>query len=162
MFLQPRLIQFHIFKLMKKILSALLFFFCFFGFCQNEQLANNYFDRGEFEKALVSYEELLKSQEGNFNYFQRTIECYQQLQQFEKAQNDFKKAHLLDTLDYTVYHYQYKHYVLKGELDSAIMAINSAIKIDPNDPEHYYNLAKIFERQGKNSLAIKMSLGLPQ
>ena len=66
-------------------------FFIVFGlsltaFAQNEQLAQNYFDRGEFEKALVSYEELLKSQPHNFNYFQRTVECYQQLQQFDKAE----------------------------------------------------------------------------
>jgi tetratricopeptide (TPR) repeat protein len=32
------------------------------AFSQNEQLAQNYYDRGEFEKALLSYEELLKVQ----------------------------------------------------------------------------------------------------
>jgi hypothetical protein len=45
---------------MKKILYITLFLFTLVVQAQNEQLANNYFDRGEFEKALVNYEDLLK------------------------------------------------------------------------------------------------------
>lgn len=71
---------------MKRFLFFIVFGLSLTAFAQNEQLAQNYFDRGEFEKALVSYEELLKSQPHNFNYFQRTVECYQQLQQFDKAE----------------------------------------------------------------------------
>ena len=41
---------------MKKILTIVVFFLSLWATAQNEQLANNYFDRGEFEKALVSYE----------------------------------------------------------------------------------------------------------
>ncbi|NBW04167.1 MAG: hypothetical protein EBR87_10765, partial [Cytophagia bacterium] len=58
---------------MKKILAILILFFSVWANAQNEQLANNYFDRGEFDKALISYEDLLKNQIGNFNYFQRII-----------------------------------------------------------------------------------------
>ena len=119
---------------MKKILSTLLFFFCFFGFAQNEQLANNYFDRGEFEKALVSYEELLKSQEGNFNYFQRTVECYQQLQQFEKANkaiedrlDKFKQGNLLVELGYN-FQLQKNEIAAKKHYEEAI----DKIKKNPN------------------------------
>ena len=71
---------------MKKFLSIALIFIAFVANAQNEQLANNYFDRGEFDKALISYQDLLKSQIGNFNYFQRVVECYQQLQQYDNAQ----------------------------------------------------------------------------
>ncbi|MEN9336948.1 MAG: hypothetical protein RLZZ500_1935 [Bacteroidota bacterium] len=71
---------------MKRFLFFIAFVISCNAFAQNEQLAQNYFDRGEFEKALVSFEDLLKSQPHNFNYFQRTVECYQQLQQFDKAE----------------------------------------------------------------------------
>ena len=37
---------------MKKILLILILFFSLWANAQNEQLANNYFDRGDFEKAL--------------------------------------------------------------------------------------------------------------
>src|SRR5215831_15929365 len=92
---------------MKKILSILLLFLALATYAQNEQLANNYFDRGNFEKALVSYDGLLKTQPGNSNYFQRIIECYQQLQQFDKAEkaiqdrlDKYKQSNLLVELGY--------------------------------------------------------------
>ena len=71
---------------MKNFIATFLVFLTFSVFAQNEQLAANYFDRGDFEKALVSYEELLVKQPGNTNYFQKTVDCYQQLSQFEKAE----------------------------------------------------------------------------
>ncbi len=52
----------------------------------NEHLAQNYFDRGEFDKAVLIYEDLVKSQPNNYQYFQKQIACYQQLKQFEKAE----------------------------------------------------------------------------
>ena len=71
---------------MKKLFTLLFLTISLFVQSQNEQLAQNYFDRGEFEKAVISYEELLKNQPNNFNFFQKSVECYQQLQQFEKAE----------------------------------------------------------------------------
>jgi tetratricopeptide (TPR) repeat protein len=52
----------------------------------NEQLAQNYFDRGEFDKAILIYENLIKIQPNNYSYFQKQVLCYQQLKQFDKAQ----------------------------------------------------------------------------
>ena len=71
---------------MKKLLLCLTLFFSLIVFSQNEQLAQNYFDKGDFEKAKISYEELLKSQPGNGYYFQKVIDCYQQLQQYNLAE----------------------------------------------------------------------------
>lgn len=70
---------------MKKILAVLFFFCAFSVFAQNEQLAANYFEKGDFEKAIVAYEELIAKQPNNYLFTQRIIECYQQLSQFEKA-----------------------------------------------------------------------------
>jgi hypothetical protein len=44
---------------MKKLFYILLFFLLV-CFSQNEQLAQYYYDKGDFEKAKISYEELLK------------------------------------------------------------------------------------------------------
>ena len=38
-----------------------------------------------FEKALISYQELLKIQIGNNTFFDKLIECHQQMLQFDKA-----------------------------------------------------------------------------
>lgn len=131
---------------MKKILCLALLFLCFLGHAQNEQLANNYFDRGEFEKALVSYEELLKFQEGNYNYFQRVIECYQQLQQFDKAEKSlearydkYKQSSLLVELGY--------NYQLQKNQEKANKYYNQAIDKIRKNAQEVYGIAYVFERK---------------
>ncbi|WP_264520200.1 tetratricopeptide repeat protein [Flavobacterium sp. N1994] len=138
---------------MKKILYILFLFGCFWAQAQNEQLANNYFDRGEFEKALVSYEELLKSQEGNSNYFQRVIECYQQLQQLDKSQkaledrfSKYKQSNLLVEIGY--------NYQLQKNQDKANKFYNQAIDKIKKNPNEVYGIAYIFERKSLVDFAL--------
>jgi tetratricopeptide (TPR) repeat protein len=131
---------------MKKLLTVLLLFLSLWAVAQNEQLANNYFDRGEFEKALVSYEELLKGQQGNTNYFQRVVECYQQLQQYDKAEkaiqarlDKYRQNTLLVELGY--------NYQLQKNQEKANKYFDQAIdKIKKNAPEAY-GIAYTFERK---------------
>ena len=138
---------------MKKILYILVFFGCFLAKAQNEQLANNYFDRGEFEKALVSYEELLKLQEGNSNYFQRVIECYQQLQQLDKSQkaledrfSKYRQSNLLVEIGY--------NYQLQKNQDKANKYYNQAIDKIKKNPNEVYGIAYIFERKSLVDFAL--------
>lgn len=71
---------------MKKLFTYLFFFFSLIVFAQNEQLAQNYFDQGEFDKAKSLYEEFDKKQPGNFYFTQKLVSCYQGLKQFDKAE----------------------------------------------------------------------------
>ena len=71
---------------MKKLFSYLFFFCSLISFSQNELLAQNYFDKGEFDKATSVYEELDKKQPGNFYFTQKLVSCYQGLKQFDKAE----------------------------------------------------------------------------
>lgn len=131
---------------MKNILFILILFLCFSAKAQNEQLANNYFDRGDFEKALVSYEELLKSNEGIFSYFQRTIECLQQLQQFDKAEkmlvnriDKYKQSNLLVELGF--------NYQLQKNQEKANKYYNQAIDKIKKNANEVYGIAYVFERK---------------
>ncbi|WP_293875344.1 tetratricopeptide repeat protein [Flavobacterium sp.] len=129
---------------------------------QNEQLANNYFDRGEFEKALTSYEDLLKSQEGNSNYFQRVIECYQQLQQLDKAQkaledrlDKYKQGTNLVELGY--------NYQLQKNQDKANKYYNQAIDKIKKNANEVYGIAYVFEKKSLVDyalLAYKTAIGI--
>ena len=65
---------------MKYILYLFITLFGFQSFSQNEELAKEYFDRGEFQKALLSYEKLYKEKKGNSNYFNKIVEIHQQLE----------------------------------------------------------------------------------
>jgi tetratricopeptide (TPR) repeat protein len=131
---------------MKKNLLILILFFSLGANAQNEQLANNYFDRGDFEKALLSYEDLLKNQIGNFNYFQRIIECYQQLQQYDKAQkaievqlDKFKQNQLLVELGY--------NFQLQKNQEKANKYYNQAIDKIKKNANEVYGIAYVFERK---------------
>ena len=131
---------------MKKILLIPILFFSLWANAQNEQLANNYFDRGDFEKALLSYEDLLKNQIGNFNYFQRIIECYQQLQQYEKAQkaievqlDKFKQNQLLVELGY--------NFQLQKDQEKANKYYNQAIDKIKKNANEVYGIAYVFEKK---------------
>lgn len=131
---------------MKKFLLFLTFFFSLFVFSQNDQLAQNYFEKGDFEKAKISFEELLKSQSGNGYYFQKVIDCYQQLQQYnlaEKAIQDrlekYKQASLLVELGY--------NYQLQKDAVKAKKYYEQALDKIRKNPNEVYGVAATFERK---------------
>ncbi len=132
---------------MKKTL-ALLFFLVFtlFVSAQSEQLALNYMDRGEFEKAQIAYEELLKSQPSNFNYFQKIVACYQQLQQFDKANkaiedrlDKYKQSSLLVELGY--------NFQLQKNTDKAKKYYEQALDKIRKNPNEVFSIASTFEQK---------------
>lgn len=131
---------------MKKIIAFVFLFLSLWANAQNEQLAQNYYDRGEFEKAVVSYEELLKNNPGNSLFFQRTVECYQQLQQFDKAEKalqarleKFKQSNLLIELGY--------NYQLQKDEAKAKKYYEQAIDRISKNVNEAYGIGFAFERK---------------
>lgn len=139
---------------MKKILVFL--FLCCFGnvFAQNEQLAQNYFDKGDFEKAKISYEELFKTQPYSGLYFQRIIECEQQLQHFDiaekKIQDRMKVMQQTNLLVELGYNYQ-----LKKDDANAKKYFEEALDKIKKTPNEVYNIASAFERKSLIDYALK-------
>ncbi len=139
---------------MKKLL--LLFFFgcSLLVQSQSEQLAQNYFDRGEFEKALISYQELLKIQPGNSNYFDKTIECHQQLLQFEIAEKALNERLAKYKQGAVLVHLGFNFQLQKNQPKAQKFyeeAINR-IQISPNE---VYAIAYIFEKKGLVDYALQ-------
>jgi tetratricopeptide (TPR) repeat protein len=123
-------------------------------FSQNEQLAQYYYDKGDFEKAKISYEELLKSIPQNSQYFLRTIDCYQQLQQFDTAEkaiferfNTYKQGTLLVELGYN---FQLQKNDAKAQ-DYYELALDR-IKKNPNE---VYGISNSFEKKVLLEYALK-------
>lgn len=113
---------------------------------QNEQLAHNYYERGEFEKALLSYQELLKTQPSNGVYFLRVIDCYQQLLQFDKAETalqerltKFNMANLYVELGY--------NFQLQKNQEKADLNYKIAIEKIKENPTNVYGVASSFEKK---------------
>ena len=145
---------------MKKIIFLLLFFCSGIVFSQNEQLAQNYFDKGDFEKAKISFEELLKAQPYNAFYFQRIIECYQQLGLFNDAEKSiqerykqYQQSNLLVELGC--------NYLLKKDNSNAKKYFDQALDKIKKNPNEVYNVATTLERKSQIELALQAyELGL--
>ena len=126
----------------------ILFFLVFSSIVssQNEQLAQNYYERGEFEKALLSYQELLKTQPSNGIYFLRVVDCYQQLLQFDKAETalqerltKFNMANLYVELGY--------NFQLQKNQEKADLNYKIAIEKIKENPSNVYGIASSFEKK---------------
>jgi len=131
---------------MKKI--ALILFIIFgacFGFSQNsEVLAESYFKKGEFKKALVIYENLNKEKPYYYKYVYKLVEIHQQLEQFDEAQNiiiqRLEKSRNPTLLVELGYNYQ-----LKDSLNKANKLYEEAIAYIDDKPNYIYGIAKKFE-----------------
>jgi tetratricopeptide (TPR) repeat protein len=78
---------------MKKFALFTLFisFFTVKMFAQDPNLAQQYLNDGEFEKAAVLFEKLYQQNDANDYYFERYIECYTALGQYDKCEDQLKK-----------------------------------------------------------------------
>jgi tetratricopeptide (TPR) repeat protein len=139
---------------MKRLFLHIALFFSLVCFAQNEQLAQYYYDKGDFEKAKISYEELLENIPQNTQYFLRTIDCYQQLKQFDVAEkaiqtrlDKYKQANLLVELGYN-FQLQKNDAKAKNFYDQAL----ERIKKNPND---VYGISNSFEKKVLLDYALK-------
>jgi tetratricopeptide (TPR) repeat protein len=139
---------------MKKLFLHIALFSSLFCFSQNEQLAQYYFDKGDFEKARISFEELVKETPQNGQYFQRTIDCYQQLQLFDLAEKalrerlaKYKQGSLLVELGY--------NFQLQKNEDSAKKYYEDAIDRIKKNPNEVYGISASFEKKVLLEQALK-------
>lgn len=142
---------------MKKSLFIpfLLLGFCF-GFSQNsEVLADNYFKKGEFKKALVIYQNLNKEKPYSYKYIYKLIETHQQLEEFSEAQNILvqrlakrRNPTLIVELGY--------NYQLQDSLERAQQLYNEAIAYVDENPNYIYSIAKKFEDRSLLDEAIQV------
>ncbi len=132
---------------MKKALFLICsFFFSLLVWSQSEQLAQNYMDRGEFEKAQIAYEELLKAQPGNYEFFLKTVNCYQQLQQFAKAEKAIQERYTIYKQGQFLVELGY-NYQLQKNTDKAKKYYDQAIEKIKNAPNEVYIIANSFEKK---------------
>lgn len=137
-----------------KVILGFLLLFSIVVCAQNDQLAQNYFDKGDFEKAKITYEDLLKTAPGNGYFFQRIIECYQQLQQLDQAEaliqarlKQYNQSNLLVELGY--------NYQLKKDNDKSKKYYEQAIDRIRKNPSEVYAVAGVFEKKVQLQYALQ-------
>jgi tetratricopeptide (TPR) repeat protein len=123
-------------------------------FAQNEQLASYYYDKGDFEKAKISYEELLKSAPYNSQYFFKTIECYQQLQQYAVAEKNLSDRLAIYNQGTILVEMGYNFQLQKNDA-KAKSYYNQALDKIKKNPSEVYGIATIFEKKVLLDYALK-------
>ena len=116
-----------------------------FGAAQNsEVLADSYYKKGEFKKALVIYENLNKEKPYSYKYVYKLIDTHQQLEQFDEAEHilvqRLAKRRIPTLLVELGYNFQ-----LKDSIDRAKRLYNEAITYVDENPSYVYSIAKKFE-----------------
>lgn len=139
---------------MKKIFAIIAFFCSVAVFAQNEQLAHNYFEKGEFEKALVVYQDLEKKQPNNTFFVQKIAASMQQLQQYTEA-GKFLEDRLDKSGQPLLYVEIGYNYQLQKEAAKAEKYYNLAVKAVANNPSYVYTVANAFEQKVLLEYAIK-------
>ena len=131
---------------MKKLFLYLFLSCSLVAFSQNDQLAQYYFDKGDFEKAKISFEELLKEAPQNSQYFLRTVECMQQLQQYDAAEKAIQQRLIKYPQGYLVVELGYNFQLQKNDA-KAKEYYNQAVEKVKKNPNEVYGIANAFEKK---------------
>ena len=132
----------------------MVFLNSFWVSAQNEQLALQYFDDGEFEKALTIFEESSQKQPSNFFFFQKIIECQQQLKQYDKAEEVILKRKDKNNQPLLLIELGY-NYQLQKNTDKAEKNYDLAIQEVEKEPNYAYQVANSFEKKVLLEWALK-------
>ena len=113
---------------------------------QSEMLAKNYFEQGQFEKALPIYKDLHEKNPSRRDYFLALVATYQQLEQFENAQQLLE--HEIETTrnDSTLFIELGRNYNYLNDTETAELYYQKAIEAIDTEPRWAYSIANAFER----------------
>jgi tetratricopeptide (TPR) repeat protein len=146
------LVHYLFIKMKQKVILLLFFLSSFWVSAQNEQLAFNYIEAGEYEKAATILEELYAKNKQV--YADKLLDCYQQLQWYDKALqliNELKLKYnnpILLVDEGYVYQLQKKQFEADQKYEEALN------EIDKN-ANYAYNLGSVFERKVLLEWALK-------
>ncbi|MFB0938595.1 MAG: tetratricopeptide repeat protein [Urechidicola sp.] len=130
---------------MRKIIFFFLFLLPMILWAQEQQLAYDYFRKGEYEKAASVYEKLYVENKFNAHYLSKLIDCYQQLEEFTKAKESIEK-HLEEFPSqvhfYVEIGYNYELQHLQSEADSYYKKALSTLDVKTN---YGYSIGKAFQ-----------------
>lgn len=137
------------------ILLILLLTSSFVG-AQNEKLAKNYFDKGEYEKAISVYTKLYKETPSRIEFFMAMVESNQQLERYsvserllsEKIEQQQNRASLIVELGY--------NFSLQNKDSIANNYYNDAIDYVDVNSNYAYSIGKTFEKYSLLDKAVQV------
>ncbi|NDV42524.1 tetratricopeptide repeat protein [Muricauda sp. 40Bstr401] len=122
---------------------------------QEDFLAKQYFNDGDYEKAVVFYEKLAASNPRRTDYSEALVACYQQLERYTEAET-FLLEKLQDPYAFPTFFIELGYnYTLQDQSENATEYYDKAIqKIDEN-PNYGYSVGYRFQKYALLDYAIK-------
>jgi tetratricopeptide (TPR) repeat protein len=141
---------------MRIILIAFILFFTIGTNAQNDLLAKNYFEQGEYEKALVLYKRLALQNKGNTRYLVDLVKTHQQLEQYDEAEELLKEftegnriqPQFLIELGY--------NYALQNKDSIAQINYQKAIDFVKESPPYAYIVGQVFSEYNLLDEAVRV------
>ncbi|MEP3838878.1 MAG: tetratricopeptide repeat protein [Algibacter sp.] len=113
-------------------------------YSQNATIAKNYFEKGEFEKALIEYKKLYARSSSNISYINQIISSYQQLEQYDAAENFILE--LMQRVKYPAFMVELGYnYQLKNNLEKANKYYKEALSKIDEKATNVYAVASSFQ-----------------
>jgi len=122
-------------------------------YSQNATLAKDYFQKGEYKKALVEYEKLYAKSSSNINYINQIINANQQLEQYNEAESFILK--LIERVNYPAFIVELGYnYQLKNNMQKANENYQKAIAYIDEKASHVFGIARSFQNHSLLNEAI--------
>ncbi|MBJ2174947.1 tetratricopeptide repeat protein [Aureibaculum sp. A20] len=137
--------------------KIIVLFFLISSFCsaQNANLANMYFERGDYILAKSLYEQLYKKNDVRRDYFKRLLSCYQALENYDKATSLLIK-HQKKFRDQTNLWVEIGYnFQLQGKTEEAVINYEKALKYIENDPYQGNVMGRAFEENHLTDYALR-------
>lgn len=130
-----------------KFLTVIFAFFLLQGvYSQEDFLAKQYLDDGEFDKARVFYEKLVERHPRRTDYAEGLIACYQQLEQYEKAREFMTRSIEAGNAYPTIYIDLGYNYRLQDLPEKAEEYYKIALSDIEENPNYGYGIGFRFQR----------------
>lgn len=131
---------------MKKVYFLFFLLWSLGIFAQENFLAQQYFNDGDFEKAVAFYEKLVEKSPRRTDYIEGLIACYQQLERYEEAE-EYLLRQLANKNAYPTFYIELGYnYTLQGNPEKTSEYYDKAIaKIDDN-PNYGYAIGLRFQK----------------
>ncbi len=116
------------------------------GIAQDDFLAKQYFNDGEYEKALVFYEKLVDQNPRRMDFAENMIRCYQQLEYYEKAEGFLMGRLESGNAFPTIYIELGYNYRLQENTQQATVYYKKALEAIEKNPNYGYGIGVGFQR----------------
>ena len=139
---------------MRYLIFFILLFINLAVLAQNEQLARNYVEQGEYAKAKAIYEKLYKKQKFNTTYFMGLVNAHQQLEEYKEVESLLLEKIKQSPQFPNTYIELGHNYELQDKITEANTYYQEALALIDQNPNSAYIIGSTFQKYNKLDEAI--------